>query len=181
MSFLSADRLNVSFDGSASASSNGAITDYAWDLGDGSSAAGAQVNHRYAAAGSYSVTLTVTDEAGLQGSSSQTVTVDDPGDDCGNGFQIGSAVVTFNNNGRSIQTDLYYPSASGGSNADMIEGCGFPVVVFGHGFTIGTNAYDYLYEGLVPAGYIVAMPRTESRHDLSRIKRVTNVLPDLFV
>ncbi|CAM2006872.1 PKD domain-containing protein [Acanthopleuribacter pedis] len=159
---FSADRLNVSFDGSASSGPNGAITDYAWDLGDGSSASGAQVNHRYGAAGSYSVTLTVTDAAGLQGSTSQTVTVDDPGDDCGNGFQIGSSVVTFNNNGRSIQTDLYYPSASGGSNADMIEGCGFPVVVFGHGFTIGTNAYDYLFEGLVPAGYIVAMPRTES-------------------
>lgn len=158
----SADRLNVVFDASASSSENGAITSYEWDLGDGARGDGVEIGHRYDAAGTYAVTLTVTDSSGLTGSTIANVRVEDPTDDCGTGFAIGSAVVTFNNNGRSIQTDLYYPSETGGANAPMIEGCGFPVVVFGHGFTIGTNAYNYLYEGLVPAGYIVAMPRTES-------------------
>jgi len=41
------------------------ITDYAWDWGDGSAAgSGARANHRYAAGGRYTITLTVTYDTG---------------------------------------------------------------------------------------------------------------------
>ena len=159
---LVAEDLTVDVDGTGSSTQNGSIVAYDWDFGDGAIGTGATALHDYAAVGTYEISLTVTDEAGLSDSARETVTVTDPGDDCGNGFAIGSRTITFNNDGRNIQTDVYYPSDTGGSNAPILEGCDFPVLVFGHGFTIGTNAYGYLSDGLVPAGYIVALPRTES-------------------
>jgi PKD repeat protein len=54
----------VTLDGSASTDSDGTIVSYAWDFGDGSTASGAVVQHTYAAAGSYVVTLIVTDDDG---------------------------------------------------------------------------------------------------------------------
>jgi PKD repeat protein len=70
--------LACKFDGSSSADTNGTITSYAWDLGDGASAAGSTVSHRYPRAGSYIVTLTVTDNAGASASVSKTVAVTSP-------------------------------------------------------------------------------------------------------
>jgi hypothetical protein len=56
----------TSFDGSQSTDSDGTITRYEWDFGDGSTLpdGGPAPTHTYAAAGSYTVTLTVTDNAG---------------------------------------------------------------------------------------------------------------------
>jgi PKD repeat protein len=48
---------------------DGAITAYDWDFGDGASAKGVQVNHRFTEAGTYKLRLTVTDEAGVENSS----------------------------------------------------------------------------------------------------------------
>ncbi|MGC4110223.1 MAG: PKD domain-containing protein [Nocardioides sp.] len=74
----SADHSTVKVDGSSSTSSDGSITDYLWDFGDGTGAHGATFNHTYTAAGSYIVKLTVTDGDGTTGSVSQTVTVGTP-------------------------------------------------------------------------------------------------------
>ncbi|HET7717748.1 MAG TPA: PKD domain-containing protein, partial [Bauldia sp.] len=49
----------VNFDGSASHMAEGRITSYAWDFGDGSSASGPTVAHRYAEPGTYAVSLTL--------------------------------------------------------------------------------------------------------------------------
>ena len=65
----------VSFDGSGSSSTNGGITSYAWNFGDGSSAAGATASHAYAAAGAYEATLAVTDGSGFTTSVTHDVTV----------------------------------------------------------------------------------------------------------
>ena len=60
----------VSFDGTPSHSNNsgGYIIDYQWNFGDGGTASGATPSHTYAAAGTYNVTLTVKDDAGLTAS-----------------------------------------------------------------------------------------------------------------
>ena len=58
--------LTASFDASASAASGAAsITGYAWDFGDGQTSTDAAPSHMYAAAGTYTATLTVTDNLGL--------------------------------------------------------------------------------------------------------------------
>jgi len=56
----------TSFDGSPSSDSDGTVARYDWDFGDGTSApnAGPVPSHTYAAPGSYTATLTVTDDAG---------------------------------------------------------------------------------------------------------------------
>jgi PKD repeat protein len=47
---------------------DGVIVAYGWDFGDGSTATGIKVNHTYSGLGMYKVTLTVTDNYGLQNS-----------------------------------------------------------------------------------------------------------------
>jgi PKD repeat protein len=63
--YTATDGTTVVFDGTGSSDADGTITDYAWDFGDGTSGSGATPSHLYAAAGSYNVLLTVTDDGGL--------------------------------------------------------------------------------------------------------------------
>ena len=70
--------LNCSFDASGSSDLDGTITSYAWNFGDGSAGQGVQVAHTYAAAGTYPVTLTVTDDGGATGTLTANVTVTAP-------------------------------------------------------------------------------------------------------
>lgn len=67
--------LGCSFNGSGSTDTDGTIASYAWDFGDGSGATGATANHTYAVGGTYIVRLTVTDDDGAAGETSQSVTV----------------------------------------------------------------------------------------------------------
>lgn len=68
--------LDVSLDASSSTDPDGSIVSYEWDFGDGGTATGASVAHTYAEAGSYVVTLTVTDDRGGTGTTSEQVTVE---------------------------------------------------------------------------------------------------------
>lgn len=56
--------LFVSFDGSESTDTDGAVIEYFWDFGDGENENGAFVDHTYLEIGNYIVTLTVTDNEG---------------------------------------------------------------------------------------------------------------------
>ncbi|WP_212719536.1 PKD domain-containing protein [Blastococcus sp. CCUG 61487] len=75
-----AEELTVSVDGSASADTDGTVASYAWDFGDGTTATGPTAVHPYAAAGTYVVTLTVTDDRGATGTVTRPVTVTVPGE-----------------------------------------------------------------------------------------------------
>lgn len=70
-------QLSCTFDGTGSSDDNG-VTGYQWDFGDGNTGSGPTTTNSYANAGSYTVTLTVTDAQGLSGQASQTVTVTAP-------------------------------------------------------------------------------------------------------
>ncbi|HKZ63990.1 MAG TPA: PKD domain-containing protein [Thermoplasmata archaeon] len=62
------------FDGSAS-TDDGTIVAFAWDFGDGTAGSGVVVTHRYARNGTFAVTLTVTDDGGLEGTATEAVVV----------------------------------------------------------------------------------------------------------
>jgi len=67
--------LSVSFNGSASSASDGTITAFQWDFGDGTTGTGVLASHVYATAGAYTAKLTVTNNGGLFGNQSQAITV----------------------------------------------------------------------------------------------------------
>jgi PKD repeat protein len=66
------DGYDCSFDG---------IVSYDWDFDDSTSGSGATPSHTYGAAGSYNVTLTVTDDDGASDSTSLTVSPTEPSSD----------------------------------------------------------------------------------------------------
>lgn len=71
-----ANGMSVSFDGTQSTAADGAtITSYSWNFDDGGTSTQSQPTHVYAAAGTYDVTLTVTDSLGASGSLTKPVTV----------------------------------------------------------------------------------------------------------
>ncbi|MDN4598305.1 PKD domain-containing protein [Leifsonia virtsii] len=72
---VGANGLAVSVDGRASSDPDGTISSYAWSFGDGGTASGATAAHTYAAAGTYTITLTVTDNAGATASTTRQATV----------------------------------------------------------------------------------------------------------
>ncbi len=68
---------SIIFNGTASYDPDGTVTGYSWTFGDGLTGSGSIVNHAYAIAGNYTVTLTVTDNGGLTGSTTSQVTITD--------------------------------------------------------------------------------------------------------
>jgi len=61
---------------------------------------------------------------------------------------------------RTIQTEVYYPATSAGDNTPFASGQ-FPVLVFGHGFVMAWDSYQWLWDSLTTKGYIMVFPRTE--------------------
>ena len=70
--------LPVALNASGSSDPDGTIASYAWNFGDGTTGSGAAVSHTYANAGTYTATLTVTDNLGATGTATKTVTVNAP-------------------------------------------------------------------------------------------------------
>lgn len=70
--------LSCSFNGGSSSDPDGAIASYSWNFGDSTSSSGVTPTHPYAAAGTYPVTLAVTDNAGATATVTRSVTVTAP-------------------------------------------------------------------------------------------------------
>lgn len=77
-------------------------------------------------------------------------------------YAIGTRTITFTDGARSraIEAVIHYPAAVAGNNADAADGV-FPVLVHGHGFVMGVDAYTNLRDHFVPKGYILVLPTTE--------------------
>lgn len=67
--------LAITFNGSGSTDSDGTVASYSWNFGDGTSATGSSVSKTFSTAGTYNVTLTVTDDDGANSTTSKTITV----------------------------------------------------------------------------------------------------------
>jgi PKD repeat protein len=74
---LSVDCANLacSMTGDTSSDPEGPLASYAWDFGDGGSSSAANPSHVYAAPGTYTVTLKVTDSGGVSDTATKSVTV----------------------------------------------------------------------------------------------------------
>ncbi len=73
----------VAFDGTGSSDPDGTVVQYDWDFGDGTLApnAGSNPSHTYTTAGSYTVSLTVTDDGGLTNTANTTADIVDAAQD----------------------------------------------------------------------------------------------------
>ena len=74
--------LLVNFDSTGSNDPEGGILAFSWDFGDGSSSGEANPSHSYADIGSFTATLTVTDDMGATASSSLNITVTESNAGC---------------------------------------------------------------------------------------------------
>ncbi|WP_426702188.1 protease pro-enzyme activation domain-containing protein [Rhodanobacter sp. Col0626] len=88
--------LAVSFTNS-STDTGGTINAYAWSFGDGGTSTTASPSHTYAAAGTYTVSLKVTDSTGATNTKSQQVTVSAGGSTGGNVFSNTTPVAIGDN------------------------------------------------------------------------------------
>lgn len=106
----------VNFSSSGSVDTDGSISTYNWDFGDGSTSSSANPSHTYSAADTYNVSLTVTDNGGLSATDTAT------------------AVISGGGGG------LTYCTATGGGNFEWIAG----VAIGGVNNTSGNANYtDY--------------------------------------
>jgi PKD repeat protein len=67
--------LDCTFDGSGSSDSDGTVSTYDWDFGDGALSTGVNPNYNYGAAGSYTIALMVTDDDGAASTGLQSISV----------------------------------------------------------------------------------------------------------
>jgi len=74
----SVTNLAASFNAGASDDPDGTINSYAWDFGDGNNGTGETTSHNYTTAGTYTVTLTVTDDDNATDTITHPVTVTAP-------------------------------------------------------------------------------------------------------
>jgi YD repeat-containing protein len=66
---------NVPFSGTGSFDPDGSISSYSWTFGDGGTASGVSPTHTYVSAGTYNISLTVTDNLGAQTTANTTAMV----------------------------------------------------------------------------------------------------------
>ncbi len=76
-----------------------------------------------------------------------------------------SAEMTDTHRGnRKIRVEIYYPVRNENTGSDKDDGYTgkFPVICFAHGYVISPDFYGYIREALVPEGYIVVFPYSET-------------------
>jgi lysyl endopeptidase len=112
----------------ASSDSDGSIASRSWNFGDGSNSTATNPSKTYAAAGTYSVTLTVTDNGGLTNSTTKSVTVSSGGGGgtvLSNGVPVtGLAATTGNSLNYTMvvpagATNLRFVTSGGTGDADL--------------------------------------------------------------
>ena len=145
----------VSFNGTGS-SDNVGIVNYSWDFNVsdsiGEDANGPTVNHTYTAAGTYTVTLTVTDDAGLSASDTLIVTVNEPSAEIvvfQDSFEDG-----FGNWAQDSQNDWFVSTqrATDGSYSAEVDGRATDATLTANainlsGKTNATLTFDWFIEG----------------------------------
>jgi PKD repeat protein len=126
----------------SSTDSDGTIASRAWNFGDSSSSTATNPSHTYAAAGTYSVTLTVTDNGGASNSKTQSVTVTSSGGG-GNVLSNGVAVTGLTaTTGNKLLYTLSVPAGASGLKFVTSGGTGDGDLYVKFGSAPTTSSYD---------------------------------------
>jgi PKD repeat protein len=159
--------LTVDFDGSASADVDGTIASYAWNFGNGQNATGVvPPAATYTFPGTYTVTLTVTDNKGATGTATQTITVTPPP----NQSPTGNITATPTTGNAPLLVQL---SSAGSSDPDgAITGYSWN---FGNGSTSTSPNPSAIYN--TPGVYTVQLTVTDNQGATSVRSQTITVNP----
>ena len=161
----SVNDLDIAFDAAPSADTDGTIVDYAWDFGDGSTGSGKTTSKKYAAAGPYSVKLTVTDNRGGKATTTRQVTAIAPN-------ILPAAVFSENVNDLAVSFDAAGSSDSDGTITNYAWG-------FGDGSTGQGKTANKVYG--TAGDYDVTLTVTDNRGGQSSVtRRVTAIAPNVL-
>jgi len=139
---VSTTDLTASFSDTSS-DSDGTISSWSWNFGDGATSTSQNPSHTYASAGTYSVSLTVTDNGGLTGSHSANVTVTAPASGSG---QLTKGVAVSNlaaTEGNSVNYYITVPSGASNLEIKISGGSGDADLYVKRGSAPTTSSYDY--------------------------------------
>ncbi len=75
--------------------------------------------------------------------------------------QITTTLTDASRSNRQIAVEIFYPAATAGNNTPAASGQ-FPVIAYGHGFSMTFDAYSNFWNEFVPQGYILIFPKTET-------------------
>jgi len=135
---------NVAFDGSTSSDPDGFVVSWSWAFGDGSFSCCQFTSHTYNRPGNYTVTLTVTDNAGLSASKSTTVDVRPPPAHDVSIFQVNASPTT------AVSTQTVYINfqlENNGLNNETVS-----VTAFANGRPVQTQTGIFL-QSCLPQGF----------------------------
>lgn len=193
-------------DGSASTDADGSIVSYKWVWGDGTTTTttGSTTSHDYAIGGDYTVTLTVTDDGGAVGSSSQMVTYtsttapaiafrDAAGFDGATAsphvtipatVEAGDELVLFES---YVSTSITTSPPAGWTQVATATANNLSTVLYSKtaaaadaGSTVTTSLSASARSSLVVAAYANAAPTVEAAKSLSETNSATHVSPTLL-
>jgi PKD repeat protein len=128
--------LSANLDASSSNDPDGTITSYAWDFGDGTTGTGVNPTHVYGASGTYTVSLTVTDNNGGQGTVSHALSLLGPN-------QLPSAAFSSTVTGATASFDSSASNDPDGSIASYAWDFGD-----GTGDTVANPSHTYTSSGI---------------------------------
>jgi PKD repeat protein len=149
--------LNVQLDASASGDVDGTIVDYRWSLGDGNSASGPSVDHVYTSPGTYTVSLTVTDDDGATDNAQTEIRVLESIDNSGG--TVPNSILFFDDFEYAVSRDQ-----PGARDAFVANGPWSNVKTYQDG---QTGARGYLYTTESVPGYAGQFPGQGSNRVLA--------------
>ncbi|MCB1045055.1 MAG: pre-peptidase C-terminal domain-containing protein [Acidobacteria bacterium] len=136
----SINNLSVNFT-STSTDQDGTITSHSWNFGDGSTSSSTNPSRTYASAGTYTVSLTVTDNGGLSNTTSKSITVTAP--PTGNVLQNGVGVAVSGAQGSSTYYTISVPAGASNLAFNMSGGSGDADLYVKFGSQPTTSSFDY--------------------------------------